>query len=117
MSNVYVLEPPTKGKVRRAVDSKPMSLARTKSKLEVLAPQVVLRTTLGDLDVELWPKEAPKAVRNFVQVRRHGAGSRPPDLWEGLQLLSFGGAAVLMMSTPGGSKTLWAAPPAWPPLL
>jgi cyclophilin family peptidyl-prolyl cis-trans isomerase len=30
--------------------------------------QVVLRTTLGDLDIELWPKEAPKAVRNFVQV-------------------------------------------------
>ena len=32
------------------------------------AEQVVLRTTLGDLDIELWPKEAPKACRNFVQV-------------------------------------------------
>lgn len=30
--------------------------------------QVVLRTSLGDLDVELWPKEAPRAVRNFVQL-------------------------------------------------
>lgn len=47
MSQIYVLEPPTKGKV-------------------------VLRTTLGDLDVELWPKEAPKAVRNFVQLCMEG---------------------------------------------
>ena len=30
---------------------------------------MVLKTTLGDLDIELWPKEAPKATRNFVQVR------------------------------------------------
>lgn len=30
--------------------------------------QVVLRTTMGDIDIELWPKEAPKAVRNFVQL-------------------------------------------------
>ena len=37
MSSVYVLEPPTVGKV-------------------------VLTTSLGDLDIELWPKEAPKAV-------------------------------------------------------
>jgi cyclophilin family peptidyl-prolyl cis-trans isomerase len=37
MSSVYVLEPPTKGKV-------------------------VLNTSAGPLDIELWPKEAPKAV-------------------------------------------------------
>lgn len=30
--------------------------------------KVVLHTTLGPLDVELWPKEAPKACRNFVQL-------------------------------------------------
>ncbi|KFM27736.1 Peptidyl-prolyl cis-trans isomerase CWC27-like protein [Auxenochlorella protothecoides] len=47
MSNVYNLEPPTKGKA-------------------------VLRTSLGDLDVELWAKEAPKAVRNFVQLCLEG---------------------------------------------
>ncbi|KAL6744650.1 cyclophilin-like domain-containing protein [Haematococcus lacustris] len=47
MSNVYNLEPPTKGKV-------------------------VLHTNLGDLDIELWPKEAPKAVRNFVQLCLEG---------------------------------------------
>ena len=32
-------------------------------------PQVVLHTTMGDLDVELWAKETPKAARNFVQAR------------------------------------------------
>ncbi|KAK4787116.1 hypothetical protein SAY86_010949 [Trapa natans] len=47
MSTVYVLEPPTKGKV-------------------------VLKTTHGPLDIELWPKEAPKAVRNFVQLCLEG---------------------------------------------
>ncbi|XP_021907606.1 peptidyl-prolyl cis-trans isomerase CYP57 isoform X2 [Carica papaya] len=43
MSTVYVLEPPTKGKV-------------------------IVNTSYGPLDIELWPKEAPKAVRNFVQL-------------------------------------------------
>ncbi|KAL1353395.1 hypothetical protein HN51_017346 [Arachis hypogaea] len=47
MSTVYVLEPPTKGKV-------------------------VVNTTRGPLDIELWPKEAPKAVRNFVQLCMEG---------------------------------------------
>lgn len=47
MSTIYVLEPPTKGKV-------------------------VLDTTHGPLDIELWPKEAPKAVRNFVQLCLEG---------------------------------------------
>lgn len=47
MSSIYVSEPPTKGKV-------------------------VLQTTYGPLDIELWPKEAPKAVRNFVQLCLEG---------------------------------------------
>ncbi|XP_073129450.1 peptidyl-prolyl cis-trans isomerase CYP57 [Henckelia pumila] len=47
MSTVYVLEPPTKGKV-------------------------ILMTSYGALDIELWPKEAPKAVRNFVQLCLEG---------------------------------------------
>ncbi|XP_065849301.1 peptidyl-prolyl cis-trans isomerase CYP57 [Euphorbia lathyris] len=47
MSTIYVLEPPTKGKV-------------------------ILNTTYGPLDIELWPKEAPKAVRNFVQLCLEG---------------------------------------------
>ncbi|KAL6215285.1 hypothetical protein ACLB2K_014716 [Fragaria x ananassa] len=47
MSSIYVLEPPTRGKV-------------------------VLQTTHGPLDIELWPKEAPKAARNFVQLCLEG---------------------------------------------
>ncbi|KAF5936367.1 hypothetical protein HYC85_027496 [Camellia sinensis] len=47
MSSVYVSEPPTKGKV-------------------------ILNTTYGPMDIELWPKEAPKAVRNFVQLCMEG---------------------------------------------
>ncbi|XAR57604.1 Peptidylprolyl isomerase [Bertholletia excelsa] len=47
MSSVYVSEPPTKGKV-------------------------IVNTTYGPLDIELWPKEAPKAVRNFVQLCLEG---------------------------------------------
>lgn len=43
MSEVYVLEPPTAGKV-------------------------VVHTTHGQLDIELWSKECPKACRNFVQL-------------------------------------------------
>ncbi len=34
--------------------------------------KVVLKTTVGDIDVELWPKEAPKACRNFVQLCMEG---------------------------------------------
>ncbi|KAF8388783.1 hypothetical protein HHK36_025463 [Tetracentron sinense] len=47
MSSIYVSEPPTKGKV-------------------------IVKTTYGPLDIELWPKEAPKAVRNFVQLCLEG---------------------------------------------
>ncbi|KAJ4823481.1 cytochrome P450 monooxygenase 57 [Turnera subulata] len=47
MSSIYVLEPPTKGKV-------------------------IVNTTFGPLDIELWPKEAPKATRNFVQLCLEG---------------------------------------------
>ncbi|KAL8537458.1 hypothetical protein ACS0TY_012548 [Phlomoides rotata] len=47
MSTIYVLEPPTKGKV-------------------------ILTTSYGPVDIELWPKEAPKAVRNFVQLCLEG---------------------------------------------
>ena len=34
--------------------------------------QVVLHTSFGDVDVELWAKEAPKAVRNFLQLAVDG---------------------------------------------
>ncbi|KAJ2359484.1 Peptidyl-prolyl isomerase cwc27 [Coemansia sp. RSA 2618] len=47
MSSVYVSEPPTKGKV-------------------------VLETTAGDIEIELWSKETPKACRNFIQLCLEG---------------------------------------------
>ena len=34
--------------------------------------QVLVKTTLGDLDIELWSKEAPLACRNFVQLCMEG---------------------------------------------
>uniref|UniRef100_A0AAR2KM66 Spliceosome-associated protein CWC27 homolog n=1 Tax=Pygocentrus nattereri TaxID=42514 RepID=A0AAR2KM66_PYGNA len=47
MSNIYIQEPPTNGKV-------------------------LIKTTGGDIDVELWSKEAPKASRNFIQLCMEG---------------------------------------------
>ncbi|KAJ8310968.1 hypothetical protein KUTeg_011482 [Tegillarca granosa] len=32
----------------------------------------MLITTVGDIDIELWSKEAPKACRNFVQLCMEG---------------------------------------------
>ena len=34
--------------------------------------QVLVKTTLGDLDIELWSKEAPLACKNFVQLCLEG---------------------------------------------
>ncbi|XP_029432164.1 spliceosome-associated protein CWC27 homolog isoform X2 [Rhinatrema bivittatum] len=47
MSNIYIQEPPTNGKI-------------------------LLKTTAGDIDIELWSKEAPKASRNFIQLCMEG---------------------------------------------
>jgi peptidyl-prolyl cis-trans isomerase SDCCAG10 len=47
MSSIYLTEPVTSGKV-------------------------LLHTTLGDIDIELWSKEAPLACRNFVQLCLEG---------------------------------------------
>jgi peptidyl-prolyl cis-trans isomerase SDCCAG10 len=47
MSAIYHTEPPTQGKV-------------------------VVKTSYGDIDIELWPKEAPLACRNFVQLCMEG---------------------------------------------
>ncbi|XP_074138512.1 spliceosome-associated protein CWC27 homolog isoform X1 [Sminthopsis crassicaudata] len=47
MSNIYIQEPPTNGKV-------------------------LLKTTAGDIDIELWSKETPKACRNFIQLCMEG---------------------------------------------
>lgn len=50
MSNIYITEPATEGKV-------------------------LLHTSFGDLDVELWPQQAPKACRNFVQLCLEGVSA------------------------------------------
>mmetsp|Transcript_39353 Transcript_39353/g.97201 ORF Transcript_39353/g.97201 Transcript_39353/m.97201 type:complete len:523 (+) Transcript_39353:120-1688(+) len=34
--------------------------------------KLILQTSLGPIDIELWPKEAPKACRNFVQLCLEG---------------------------------------------
>lgn len=47
MSNIYALEPHTTGKV-------------------------ILHTTSGDIEIELWGKEAPRATRNFIQLCLEG---------------------------------------------
>uniref|UniRef100_A0A8C6LGJ0 Spliceosome-associated protein CWC27 homolog n=1 Tax=Nothobranchius furzeri TaxID=105023 RepID=A0A8C6LGJ0_NOTFU len=47
MSNIYIQEPPTSGKV-------------------------LMKTSAGEIDIELWSKETPKACRNFVQLCMEG---------------------------------------------
>ncbi|KAK7058751.1 Peptidyl-prolyl isomerase cwc27 [Halocaridina rubra] len=47
MSNIYIQEPATEGKV-------------------------LLVSSAGDIDIELWSREAPKACRNFVQLCLEG---------------------------------------------
>ncbi|XP_017754568.1 PREDICTED: LOW QUALITY PROTEIN: peptidyl-prolyl cis-trans isomerase CWC27 homolog [Eufriesea mexicana] len=47
MSNIYMQKPATKGKV-------------------------VMKTTVGDVELELWAKETPKACRNFIQLCMEG---------------------------------------------
>ncbi|CEP11656.1 hypothetical protein [Parasitella parasitica] len=47
MSNIYALEPHTNAKV-------------------------ILHTTTGDIEIELWGKEAPRATRNFIQLCLEG---------------------------------------------
>lgn len=41
-------------------------------KLVLFCLQVVMKTTVGDFDLELWTKEAPKACRNFIQLCMEG---------------------------------------------
>src|SRR4051812_18378409 len=47
MSQIYINEPPTTAKV-------------------------CLKTTAGDIDIELWTREAPKTRRNFIQLCLEG---------------------------------------------
>lgn len=38
----------------------------------LILSQVILKTTLGEIEIELWSKECPKACRNFVQLSLEG---------------------------------------------
>lgn len=40
--------------------------------LKLYFTQVLLKTSVGDIDIELWCREAPKACRNFVQLCLEG---------------------------------------------
>ena len=68
MSTSYTTEPPTKGKVICLIVSQqcfccPVGfLHSTKAHAYHLLLQVVLHTTFGPLDIELWPKEAPMVI-------------------------------------------------------
>ena len=31
-----------------------------------------MKTSVGDIDIELWAKETPKACRNFIQLAMEG---------------------------------------------
>lgn len=33
---------------------------------------MLLKTSVGDIDIELWTREAPKACRNFIQLCLEG---------------------------------------------
>ena len=83
MSSIYITEPPTKGKVRENSNiliyfqssisnnnNKSLFLEACPLLPPPLSPplQVLLKTTLGDIDIELWSKEAPLACRNFIQL-------------------------------------------------
>eukprot|EP00954_Amorphochlora_amoebiformis_P015793 1239804-Amorphochlora_amoeboformis.AAC.2 len=59
-SFVYNTEPPTRGKIALGDG---MGFARA-----IFNRGVVIVTTCGELDVELWPKETPMACRNFIQL-------------------------------------------------
>lgn len=63
MSSIYLTEPATHGKV-------------------------LLHTSFGDIDIELWAKECPKACRNFVQLAMEGVSD--------YQLVTTGTTAELL---------------------
>ncbi|KAK3522209.1 hypothetical protein QTP70_032778 [Hemibagrus guttatus] len=76
MSNIYIQEPPTNGKV-------------------------LIKTSAGDIDVELWSKEAPKACRNFIQLCMEGL---PLNAIRPLQMIQ-NAAAPLVFNLPKFSHT------------
>lgn len=71
MSNIYIQEPPTKGKV--ILETLNFSIFQLNLSLSFpKPPKVILHTTLGEIEIELWSKETPKTCRNFIQLCLEG---------------------------------------------
>ena len=49
-----------------------LSLTVKFEKILFLIFQVLMKTSVGDIDIELWSKETPKACRNFIQLCMEG---------------------------------------------
>lgn len=43
-----------------------------RNKINYFISKVLLKTSVGDIDIELWAKETPKACRNFIQLCMEG---------------------------------------------
>lgn len=65
MSNIYIQEPPTSGKVR-------MHNQFMEKYSMYVFQKVLLVTSVGDIDIELWCRETPKTCRNFIQLCMEG---------------------------------------------
>jgi len=82
MSNIYVQEPPCEGKV-------------------------CLETTVGDIDIELWSRECPKACRNFVQLCMEGYYEKTKFFRVVPDFIVQGGDPT---NTGSGGESVWGAP-------
>jgi peptidyl-prolyl cis-trans isomerase SDCCAG10 len=78
MSNIYHTEPPTQGKV-------------------------LLKTTYGDIDIELWPKEAPLACRNFIQLALEG-------YYDKTKINRVIKEFMVQFGDPTGGESIWGRP-------
>ncbi|XP_023338706.1 peptidyl-prolyl cis-trans isomerase CWC27 homolog [Eurytemora carolleeae] len=82
MSNIYVQEPPCEGKV-------------------------CLETSVGDIDIELWSKECPKACRNFIQLCLEGYYDRTKFFRVVPDFIVQGGDPT---NTGTGGESIWGKP-------
>ena len=82
MSDIYLNEPPTSGKV-------------------------LLHTSLGDIDIELWSKETPLACRNFIQLSLEGYYDGTTFHRVIKEFMAQGGDPT---NTGSGGKSSWGRP-------
>lgn len=82
MSDIYVQEPPCEGKV-------------------------CLETTVGEIDVELWSRECPKACRNFIQLCLEGYYDKTKFFRVVPDFIVQGGDPT---NTGHGGESIWSKP-------